>query len=155
MYKLSLSLGAAALLTLAQPALAQQSTASARDAQQTDVKPGTMHDHVERAEKIVKELLQQRPAGATDAAAAPKEFVNIERAQLEKLQGELSAMGSGPNTSSASTDALQSHVAAAQNIVGALETRTTSNADVVSVDRKTVKELRDTIEAIEHSSKKK
>lgn len=156
MYKLSICLTAAAVLTLTQPGLAQQSTAASREARQTDVKSGTMHDHIERAEKIVKDLLEQRPAGATDPAATPKSYVNIERSQLEKLQGELNALGTASNsTSSASANTLQTHVTAAQNIVGSLETRTTANSDVVSVDRSTVKELRDTIEAIEHSSKDK
>jgi len=62
MHKLCIGIAAAAMIAIAYPASAQLSTSSSREAEQTTVKPGTMHQHVERAEKVVKELLEERPA---------------------------------------------------------------------------------------------
>ena len=155
MHKLCISVAAAALVAVAYPASAQLSTASSRAAEQTNVKPGSMHDHIERAETIVKELLAQRPAGAANPAQAPKNFVNIERPRLEKLQGELNAITTASNdTSQTAAGTLQAHVTTAANMVSGLEAQpTVANSDVITVDRNRLKELRDAIEAIEHSAK--
>ena len=160
MYKLCIGVAVAATIGIAYPAAAQLSTTSSREAEQTTVKPGTMHQHVERAEKVVKELLAQRAAGSSDQTER-KNVVLIERTQLEKLQGELNAIDTGSNGNApAATGTLESHITAANNILAGLETQASSstqagNNQVVSADRRTVKELRDSIEAIEHLSKDK
>lgn len=158
MHKLCIGIAAAALIAVAYPASAQLSTSSSREAEQTTVKPGSMHQHVERAETVVKELLAQRSAGSS-AQTEQKNVVLIERTQLEKLQGELNAIDTEYNSNApTATSALESHITTANNIIAGLESQahnSTPPEKIVTTDRRTVKELRDSIEAIEHLSKDK
>ena len=159
MQKLWITLAAAALFAWGTPASAQLSTSSSRKAEQPPTATsGSMHDHIERAEKVVNQLLEKRPAGAS-TQPVPKNIINVERTQLERMQMELSEAAASANDSSAQS-ALETHLSAASTIVASLEATPASsagpagNVEIVTVDRKMLKDLQRQIEDIEHMAKK-
>jgi hypothetical protein len=159
MRKLWIPFAAAALIACGTPASAQLSTASSRKAEQPPAPTsGSMHDHIERAERVVNQLLEKRPAGAS-TQPVPKNTINVERTQLERLQMELNE-ASAASTDSSSQSALETHLTSATSIAANLAAETspqpqpTGSVEIVTVDRKMLKDLHRQIEDIEHMAKK-
>ncbi len=155
MRKLCLAIGAAAVVAIATPAAAQLSTAASRKAEQPVVETsGTLHDHVERAERVVKQLLEQR-AAETNESNRSSHMIAVERKQLERLQTELGEIDAASNDASK----LGTHVASARTLADTLANQPVAasapagSADVVVVDRNMLKSVRDQIESIEKLAK--
>jgi flagellar biosynthesis chaperone FliJ len=161
MNKLCISVAAAALLGAASSVTAQLSPESSRKAERAPVATtGTMHDHVERAEKVLHQLLRKRYAGSNNPADASKNMIAVQRTQLERLQVELDAVQRQTNRASTqSTSELASHVATAKSIATSLASESSSQAanandsSIVTVDRSQLKQLEEQIDAIEHAAK--
>ncbi len=160
MQKLWISLAAAACLAIAYPASAQLSETSSRKAEQPPhATTGSMHDHVERAEKVVNQLLDKRSANAPgQKPSGSNQMIAVERTQLERLQTELNEINTASNDSTGQSK-LDTHIANAKNIATTLANEPASSAqpsstnEIVLVDRATLKDLHSQIEDIEHLAK--
>jgi len=156
MTKLWISLAAAALIASASPATAQLSRASSRKAEQEPTETtGTMHDHVERAEKVLNQLLAQHSATVTDHKRDNRTMA-VERTQLERLKTELDSIDQAGNATPSNAGTLDTHLAQAKSIADTLANEQASasqpsgNVEIVTVDRDTLKQLRKDVEDIEH-----
>ena len=160
MQKLFVAVAAASMIGVAYPASAQFAREQKAE-QSPTATTGSMHDHTERAERVLKQLLQQRPANDTSRSAASKsDEVAVERTQLERLQTELKEINAASSdTSPKGASALDEHVVVAQNIATSLANRPVTptepqgRVEIVTVERSTLKQLKDEIEAIEKLSK--
>src|SRR5579871_4055634 len=163
MRKLWISFAAAACMAVAYPASGQLSTTSSRQAEQPPhATGGTMHDHIERAEKVVNQLLDKRSAEAPPRkesnGSQSTQMIAVERTQLERLQTELNEINTASNDP-AGQSKLDMHIANAKNIAATLANQPASSAqpsatnEIVVVDRTMLKQLHSQIEDIEHLAK--
>jgi hypothetical protein len=163
-----LSIAAAGLIAAASPAFAQSQTSERKAEQPATPTSGTIHDHIERAERVVKELLAARPANATDEresrssseSKSSNTMVAVERTQLQRLATELNEIDTAANdTSAKGANALDGHINTASALATTLANQPATSAEpgskveIVTVDRTTLKQLRDEVESIERLAK--
>src|ERR1051325_11074151 len=101
-HKRFLSIAAAGLIAAGAPVFAQSQTAERKAEQPATPTSGTMHDHIERAERVVKQLLDARPANATNEreSKSSNTMVAVERTQLQRLAAELNEIETASNDTS-------------------------------------------------------
>lgn len=183
---IALALPVACLLLAPQAIANTHGSASSQSSvhQHASAAADTLHNHVEKAESIVKDLL----AGHQAASTVPQKntLIAVHRSDLEKLQAELANMSKDTPASQSATaipGTLSAHVREARRLANVLNTSTSTAAprpvgtsgtaaasgasdttssraasrhdDIVTVDRTKIRELHTEIEAIERLAPKR